>query len=127
MMIKWLVRLAFPALGVLVLLIVLGLGTPEQQVAQPLAKETKPTDIPAFETLVPDSVVIESPDIIFKWQDTDGNWHYADQPPPRGPWNTLAIERPTPSRGVTGSAEPGAGWQTPYTAPFNMGAGASGS
>ena len=127
MMIKWLVRLAFPALGALVLMIVFGLGTPEQQAAKPLAKETKPTDIPAFETLVPDSVVIESPDIIFKWQDTDGNWHYADQPPPQGPWNTLAIERPTQSRGSAGNAESGADWQAPYTAPFNMGVGASGS
>jgi hypothetical protein len=127
MMIKWLVRLAFPALGALVLLIVLGLGTPEQQVAKPLAKETKPTDIPAFETLVPDLVVVESPDIIFKWQDTNGNWHYADQPPPQGPWNTLAIERPNPPRDTAGNAKPGVDWRVPYSAPFNMGLGASGS
>jgi hypothetical protein len=126
MMIKWLVRLAFPALGVLVLLIVFGLGTPEQE-SQPLAKEQQTTEIPAFETLVPGSVAIDSPNIIFKWQDTNGNWHYADQPPPQGPWNTLAIERPNPSRGASGSAEPEVDWQAPYTAPFNMGVGASGS
>lgn len=126
MMMKWLVRLAFPALGALVLLIVFGLGTPEQG-AQPLAKETKPTDIPSFETLVPASVELDSPDIIFKWQDTNGNWHYADQPPPQGPWNTLAIERPMSPREAAGSAESGADWQAPYNAPFNMGLGASGS
>lgn len=126
MITKWLVRLAFPALGVLVLLIVFGLGTPEQ-VAQPLAKEAKSTDIPAFETLLPASVELDSADIIFKWQDTNGNWHYADQPPPQGPWNTLAIERPMSPRGAAANAEPEADWQAPYTAPFNMGLGASGS
>lgn len=126
MIIKWLVRLAFPALGVLLLFIVFGLGTPEQ-VAKPVAKETQPTEIPAFETLVPDSVVIESPDIIFKWQDTNGNWHYADQPPPQGPWNTLAIERPNTPRGTSDSDESRIDWQAPYNAPFNMGLGTSGS
>ena len=126
MMIKWLVRLAFPALGVLVLLIVFGLGTPEQA-AQPLAKETTPAEIPAFETLVPEALAIELPDIIFKWQDTDGNWHYADQPPPQGSWNTLAIERPNLHRGSAGNTESAADWSAPYSAPFNMGVGASGS
>jgi len=126
MMIKWLVRLAFPALGVLLLLIVFGLGTPER-VTQPLAKETPSAEIPAFETLVPEPVVIDLPDVIFKWQGTNGNWHYADQPPPRGPWNTLAIERPSPPRGTAGSAEPEVDWRAPYSAPFSMGVGASGS
>jgi hypothetical protein len=126
MMIKWLVRLAFPALGVLLLLVMFGLGTPER-VTQSLAKETQSVEIPAFETLVPEPVVIDSPDIIFKWKDTNGNWHYADQPPPRGPWNTLAIERPNPLRGTASSAEPGVDWRTPYSAPFDMGVGASGS
>lgn len=125
MMMKWLVRLAFPALGVLLLLIVFGLNAPEQ-VVQPLAKESKPSDIPAFETLVPDSVAVDTSDIVFKWQDTEGNWHYADQPPAQGSWNTLAIERPDkhPNRSGAGS---GADWQAPYSAPFNMGVGASGS
>jgi hypothetical protein len=126
MMIKWLVRLAFPALGVLLLLVMFGLGTPER-VTQSLAKETQSVEIPAFETLVPEPVVVDSPDIIFKWKDTNGNWHYADQPPPRGPWNTLAIERPNPLRGTASSAEPGVDWRTPYSAPFDMGVGASGS
>lgn len=119
MIMKWLVRLAFPALGVLVLLMMFGLESPEQ-VAEPLATELKPADIPAFETLVPDAIAIDAPDIIFKWQDTDGNWHYADQPPPQGSWNTLAIERPEKPRSS-------ADWQSPYTAPFQMGVGASGS
>lgn len=111
MIIKWLVRLAFPALGVLLLLIVFGLEAPKQA-ATPMVKKAKPSDIPAFETLVPDSVAADTPNIIFKWQDIDGSWHYADQPPPQGPWNNLAIERP----GET----PKADWQTPYNAPFSM-------
>ena len=118
-MTKWLVRLAFPALGVLLLLMMFGLEAPEQ-VTKPIATELKPADIPAFETLVPEAIAIDTPDIIFKWQDTDGSWHYADKPPPQGSWNTLAIERPEKSRTT-------ADWQSPYNAPFNMGVGASGS
>lgn len=119
MIIKWLVRLAFPALGVLLLLMMFGLEAPEQ-VTKPLTPDAKSADIPAFETLVPETVTIETPDIIFKWQGTDGSWHYADEPPQQGSWNTLAIERPEKPR-------TSADWQSPYNAPFNMGVGASGS
>lgn len=127
MMIKWLARLAFPALGLLLLLIFVGLNEPDP-VSEPVAEE-KPEKIPAFEGLVPSPVPTEGPDIVFKWQDNDGNWHYADQPPARGPWNTLAIERPDQNRLPAPSASPENDWQSPYRAPFTLGpnAGSNGS
>ncbi|QSP95856.1 DUF4124 domain-containing protein [Marinobacter salinisoli] len=116
MITKWLLRLSFPALGLLMLLIFFGLEAPEQ-VAEPVAEE-KQTDIPAFEGLVPSPMPTEGPDIIFKWRDTNGHWHYADQPPKQGPWNTLAIER-VDNNHLGGS--PDTDWQAPYQAPFAMG------
>ena len=94
MFMKWLIRLSFPALGLLLLLIFFGLGDPDQ-VSEPVKTE-QATTIPSFEGLLPSPIPTEGPDIVFKWQDTDGNWHYADQPPAQGPWNALAIERPDP-------------------------------
>lgn len=129
MMMKWLIRLAFPALGFLLVLMFFGINSPEE-VSKPVAdnKETE-EEIPAFEGLVPSPVPTEGPEIIFKWQDTDGNWHYADQPPAQGPWNTLAIERPDKSRAGSATQDPDADWQSPYSAPFSMGptAGSNGS
>lgn len=118
MMIKWLVRLSFPALGLLLLLMFFGLNAPEQ-VSEPVAEETQP-EIPAFEGLVPSPIPTDGPDIVFKWQDTDGNWHYADQPPEQGRWNTLAIERTDKSRSSTRAGAPENDWQSPYNAPFSL-------
>lgn len=117
MLMKWLIRLAFPALGLLVLLIFFGLGDPDQ-VPEAAANE-EPAPIPAFEGLLPSPIPTEGPEIVFKWQDTDGNWHYADQPPAQGPWNALAIERPDPPRDST-RADADVDWQSPYQAPFSL-------
>ncbi|HET8800982.1 MAG TPA: DUF4124 domain-containing protein [Marinobacter sp.] len=127
MIMKWLIRLSFPALGFLLLLIFFGLSDPEQ-ISRPVAKEKQP-DIPAFEGLVPPPIPTEGPEVVFKWQDNDGNWHYADQPPARGPWNTLAIERPDKNLFRGRSSEPTTDWQSPYTAPFSLGptAGSNGT
>ncbi|GGE66488.1 hypothetical protein GCM10011533_18450 [Streptosporangium jomthongense] len=127
MMIKWLVRLSFPALGLLLLLMFFGLNVPAP-VSEPVAEETEP-EIPAFEGLVPSPIPTEGPEIVFKWQDTDGNWHYADQPPEHGPWNTLAIERPDKNQSPARLSNPETDWQSPYRAPFSLGpsAGRNGS
>lgn len=127
MMMKWLIRISFPALGLLLLLIFFGLKAPEE-VAEPVADEA-PEEIPSFEGLVPSPVPTDGPDIVFKWQDTDGNWHYADQPPAQGPWNTLAIERADQELSRNPAADPETDWQSPYSAPFSLGptAGSNGS
>ncbi|MEQ9545740.1 MAG: DUF4124 domain-containing protein [Marinobacter sp.] len=121
MMMKWLIRLAFPALGVLLVLMFFGLNEPEPQTAEHAPQEASEAEIPAFEGLVPSPIPVEGPDIVFKWQDSDGSWHYADQPPKNGSWNALAIERqsnddaPRPT-GPT----PETDWQSPYSAPFSL-------
>ncbi|MGO1462982.1 MAG: DUF4124 domain-containing protein [Marinobacter sp.] len=127
MMMKWLVRLSFPALGLLLLLIFFGLNDPEQT-SEPVADETQP-QIPAFEGLVPSPIPTEGPDIVFKWQDTDGNWHYADHPPDQGRWNTLAIERTDNNRSPASVGGSETDWQSPYNAPFSLSpsAGSNGS
>jgi len=83
MIMKWLIRISFPALGLLLMLIFFGLNDPEQ-VAESVAEET-PEEIPAFEGLVPSPVPTDRPDIVFKWQDTEGNWHHADHTAAPGP------------------------------------------
>lgn len=115
---KWLIRLAFPALGLLVLLIFFGLGDPEK-VSEP-AVQQQPEEIPTFEGLLPSPIPTDGPDIVFKWQDTDGNWHYADQPPAQGPWNALAIERPDASPGDKRRSDADNDWKSPYQAPFSL-------
>jgi len=127
MMMKWLIRLSFPALGLLLLLIFFGLNDPEQ-VSAPVASEDQP-EIPAFEGLVPSPIPTEGPEVVFKWQDTDGNWHYADQPPKQGPWYTLAIERQGKQSPLNRNPEPEPenDWQSPYTAPFSLAPPAAGN
>lgn len=115
---KWLIRLAFPALGVLLILIFFGLDDPDT-ITSTQENDNSETTIPSFEGLVPSPIPTEGPDIVFKWQDSDGNWHYADTPPEHGPWNALAIERqrgnqtPPPQDSETD-------WQSPYRAPFSL-------
>ena len=118
MMMKWLIRLSFPALGLLLLLMFFGLNDPEQ-LSEPVADEEQP-EIPAFEGLVPSPIPTEGPEIVFKWRDTDGSWHYADQPPKQGPWYTLAIERRDKASPLNRTPEPEPDWQAPYTAPFAL-------
>lgn len=118
MIMRWLIRLAFPALGILLLLIFFGIDAPKNTGT---AKKTdEKSNIPAFEGLVPSPVPTEGPDIVFKWQDSNGNWHYADQPPANGAWNALAIERPGNDSGTPPMADPEVDWQSPYRAPFSL-------
>lgn len=119
MLMKWLIRLAFPALGVLVALIVFGLNDPAETSTQPAETEAN-VDIPSFEGLVPSPVPTEGPDIVFKWQDSDGSWHYADKPPAQGPWNALAIERTDNKTLGPPASDPETDWQSPYRAPFSL-------
>lgn len=121
MLMKWLTRLAFPALGVLVALIFFGLNDPANVPSTGGGAATS-GEIPAFEGLVPSPIPTEGPDIVFKWQDTHGGWHYADSPPETGRWNTLAIERADKTTRPNASADPATDWQSPYSAPFSMGA-----
>ena len=119
MLMKWLVRLAFPALGVLLALIFFGLNDPAQTTGT--AENTATADeIPAFEGLVPSPIPTEGPEIVFKWQDSQGGWHYADSPPETGRWNTLAIERADGSERLDASSDPVSDWQFPYHAPFSL-------
>ncbi|HDZ37552.1 MAG TPA: DUF4124 domain-containing protein [Marinobacter sp.] len=118
MMIKWLVRLSFPALGLLLLLMIFGLKSPDQT-PEP-AVESAPSEIPAFEALVPSPILTEGPDIVFKWQSDDGSWHFADQPPTQGSWNTLAIEREEKNRIPDRAFNPETEWESPYNAPFSL-------
>lgn len=118
MMTRWLIRLAFPALGVLLLLIFFGIREPEHVTDGTDAAGTT-SNIPAFEGMVPNPVPQNGPEIVFKWQDNDGGWHYADRPPAQGSWNALAIEpsRPSPTTGGNGAAPD---WRSPYHAPFEL-------
>ncbi|MDI9246475.1 DUF4124 domain-containing protein [Marinobacter sp. CHS3-4] len=120
MLMKWLIRLAFPALGVLLLLIFFGIGDPSEPMSKQGTNETQP-DIPAFEGLVPSPIPTEGPEIVFKWQDSDGGWHYADAPPDSGQWNALAIERADETTRPSSSPDAASDWQSPYNAPFSMG------
>ncbi|MDX1755198.1 MAG: DUF4124 domain-containing protein [Marinobacter sp.] len=111
---RWLIRLAFPALGLLLLLIFFGISDPET-VSQ---AEAPAHDMPAFEGLVPSPIPQEGPEIVFKWQDSDGGWHYADRPPEQGQWNALAIEPTYRPREREDNAD--SNWQEPYHAPFSL-------
>ncbi|NWO05393.1 MAG: DUF4124 domain-containing protein [Alteromonadaceae bacterium] len=118
MMMKWLIRLAFPALALLLLLIFFGLGDPDQ-VTEPDTM-LEPREIPDFEGLLPSPIETDGPDIVFKWQDTEGNWHYADKPPAQGPWNALAIDRHYTGAPDNLPKAPEEDWQSPYRAPFSL-------
>ena len=115
---RWLIRLAFPALGLLLILIFFGINDPETvaSLSNPQTPESS-KEIPAFEGLVPSPVPDNGPTIIFKWQDSTGGWHYADSPPQRGSWNALAIE---PSSRSAVSQPPSTDWRAPYHAPFAL-------
>ncbi len=118
---RWLRRLAFPALGLLVALILFGVKAPDAPPIQPEAGDHGES-APAFEAIVPAPVPKEGPDIVFKWRDADGNWNYADQPPPHGRWNALAIEPGRGNQPVTpDSPDPADGdLAAPYSAPFSL-------
>ena len=121
---RWLIRLAFPALAVLVGFIVYGVKAPDNPAGQ--TKELRQSNsIPSFEAVVPAPVTPEGPDIVFKWQDKDGSWHYADQPPSEGPWYTLSIESGQKPQPVTPDSPDPADedLDAPYSAPFSLAPG----
>jgi len=118
---KWLLRLAFPALGLLLVLIFFGINDPEGQAETSDQTPEIAKTIPSFEGIVPTPVTEKGPDIVFKWRDDQGNWHYADKPPAQGAWNALAVEPATqdldtsaPYNGLDDD------WSSPYAAPFAL-------
>lgn len=120
MMMKWLIRISFPALGLLLLLIFFGLGDPAKVSEPAVEKVENQKEIPPFEGLLPAPIPVEGPEIVFKWRDTEGNWHYADQPPAQGPWNALAIERAGKNLRDERRADNENDWKSPYQAPFSL-------
>ncbi len=120
MIMRWLIRLAFPALGLLLLLILFGIHDPGPAATKPDSK-TETADMPSFEGIVPTPTEQDGPEIVFKWQDTDGSWHYADRPPERGAWNALAIDPgPDSATPETNKKPDKDDWQAPYSAPFAL-------
>lgn len=60
MLMKWLIRLAFPALGVLVALMFFGLNDPAETTSEPAKAETN-AEIPAFEAWFPHRFRLKGP------------------------------------------------------------------
>ncbi|MGM0570825.1 DUF4124 domain-containing protein [Marinobacter sp.] len=120
-MTRWLIRLAFPALGLLVALLIFGVKAPQNAGSDP-EQTRESTAIPSFEALVPAPVTPPGPEIVFKWQDAEGSWHYADKPPQSGSWNTLAIEPGQNTRMLDPVPPDPAGEDltAPYSAPFAL-------
>lgn len=116
---RWLVRLAFPALGLLLALIFFGINDPDTTVSDEQVTEDK--RFPSFEGEIPIPLPTEGPAVVFKWQDTDGNWHYADQPPAQGAWDALALDS-TPDNPFLPMAEEDEekDLRSPYSAPFAL-------
>ncbi len=80
---KWAIRLLFA--GAVILL----LATPwllakhnESRAAQ---------DMPSFESVVPPPLHEKGPQVVYKWQDSKGVWHYADQPPANHAWKAITV------------------------------------
>ncbi|WP_404367571.1 DUF4124 domain-containing protein [Marinobacter sp.] len=118
MIMRWLFRLAFPALGLLLVLIFFGIN--DSDVSSPSDGTSADAVIPSFEGEVPPPLPDEGPEIVFKWRDTEGNWHYADRPPDQGTWNALAIE-PAPGKdGPFARRAEDDDWTSPYSAPFHL-------
>ena len=114
MLMRWAFRLAFPALGLLIVLIMVGIREPEPETAN----GTKDPAIPSFDGLIPEPLPEEGPEIVFKWRDRDGSWHFSDHPPATGPWDALAID-PRKLR-LTPAENQDADLSAPYYAPFSL-------
>ena len=114
MLMRWAFRLAFPALGLLILLIAVGVREPEHE----STGSSKGEPIPSFDGLIPDPLPEEGPEIVFKWRDRDGSWHFSDHPPASGPWDALAID-PRKLR-LTPAEDQDADLHAPYHAPFSL-------
>lgn len=115
---SWTFRLAFPALGLLLVLMFFGISAPEA----PVADEAKVDTTESFETIIPTSTSEKGPDIVFKWRDSKGSLHYADKPPSQGRWSALALD-PSAVQ-ITPPNQIGAnqGWQSTYSTPFSLSA-----
>lgn len=121
MIMKWLIRLAFPALGLLLALIFFGINDPEGPAKTSAQPPELAEPIPSFEGVVPTPMPKEGPDIVFKWQDSRGNWHYADKPPKQGAWNALAVEPANQDLDTSASYDSlDEDWSSPYAAPFSL-------
>lgn len=119
MMRRWAFRLAFPALGLLIVLMFVGITSPVPETTSSSPEEA----VPAFEGVVPNPVPDDGPDIVFKWQDTDGSWHYADKPPADGNWNALAIDPSSRRLNAEPEVMTEPDWKSPYSAPFSLSSG----
>lgn len=53
-------------------------------------------DAPAFESLVPPPLFQSEPNVVFKWQDSSGAWHYGDTPPAEGIPRAINLSPPAP-------------------------------
>lgn len=69
------------------------LSFPWLQKPPPAEQATKP---PAFESLVPAPVFEPGPEVVFKWQDPSGTWHYGDTSPEEQIPTVLSLSSPDP-------------------------------
>ncbi|WP_228151317.1 DUF4124 domain-containing protein [Tamilnaduibacter salinus] len=114
---RWLFRLSFPALGVVVGLILFGIHDPAPTEPESSSAED-PEPVTNLEGIVPTQIEDEGPDIVFKWQSRDGSWHYADSPPDHTAWNVIAIDPKGIAPPETQPEEDEL--RTPYEAPFSL-------
>jgi hypothetical protein len=115
---RWAFRLAFPALGLLMVLMFFGINVE----APPAAEETESAATKSFESVIPTPSKEEGPDIVFKWRDAKGNWHYADKPPSKGRWNALALDPTAVQISPPHQVGEDQNWQAPYSTPFSLSA-----
>ena len=79
----WVLRLLFA--GAVLLL----LATP--WLLARYGKHQAPQDLPSFESVVPPPLHAKGPQIVYKWQDDKGGWHYADRPPRNHVWKVMTV------------------------------------
>ncbi|WP_148861458.1 DUF4124 domain-containing protein [Marinobacter fonticola] len=119
-LVRWAFKLAFPALGLLIALMLVGINDP----TAPEASSSEPSEPPpSFEAVVPNPVPDDGPDIVFKWQDSEGSWHYADKPPSRGSWNALAVDPSSTRINAEPEIVTEPEWESPYAAPYSLSSG----
>lgn len=54
-------------------------------------KQQAPQNLPSFESVVPPPLHAKGPQIVYKWQDDKGGWHYADRPPRNHVWKVITV------------------------------------
>lgn len=86
-----------------------GAATVTMSTARPALEQVvyKPqSQLPAFEAEVPPLLPKNGPEVAFKWQDNQGAWHYADQPPTDTPTQALMLDPSTAVLGQHSSPAP---------------------